>query len=394
MKTTTKALLAIGIAAVVAGGSAVLALQNKASDGKAAAAKDERPPLEFAQVDVVRLARGPLTVELTLPGTVQALSQATVRSKLSAEVRRVFVREGDPVTQGQVVAEFDTAQLKAQLAERTATLESARAQLAQTERTRQANAQLVKQNFISQNAFDTADAAYRAQAAAVEAAQAQLAQTRLLLDDAVVQAPIAGLVARRHVQPGEKVAFDAPLFSIVDLAQLEVQAQAPVSDVAQIRRGVPVDVEVEGLAGRTFTGRVDRINPSAEPGTRTINVYIGLANEDSLLRAGMFARTRLRVGAQGEADTLPLSAIRLESGQTFVWVIADGKLTRRIVRVGRRDERAQLAEILEGVTADDRVLATKFDNLRDGLAARIVGATGAAPKLAGGERAGGDKAAN
>ena len=102
---------------------------------------------------------------------LQALSQATVRSKLSAEVRAVHVREGQRVSAGQVLVEFDTAALKVQLAERSATLESAKANLAQNERTRQVNAQLVKQNFISQNAFDTADAAYRAQAAAVEAAQ-------------------------------------------------------------------------------------------------------------------------------------------------------------------------------------------------------------------------------
>ena len=109
-----------------------------------------------------------------MPGSVQAVSQATVRAKLSAEVKRVLVREGDRVTAGQQIAEFDTAQLRAQMAERKATLESARAQLAMAERTRQANAQLVKQNFISQNAFDTADSAHQVQLAAVATAKAQL----------------------------------------------------------------------------------------------------------------------------------------------------------------------------------------------------------------------------
>src|SRR6185503_10149794 len=125
--------------------------------------KGPKPPLEFAQADIARLQEKRLSVETELPGTVQAVSQATVRAKLNAEVKRVLVREGDTVTAGQTIAEFDTAQLRAQLAERRATLEQARAQLATTERTRHANAQLVKQNFISQNAFDTADGAYQAQ---------------------------------------------------------------------------------------------------------------------------------------------------------------------------------------------------------------------------------------
>ena len=88
---------------------------------------------------------------------MQAVSQSTVRAKLSAEIIRVLVREGDRVTAGQAIAEFDTAHLRAQMAERKATLESARAQLAMAERTRESNAHLVKQNFISQTAFDTGD---------------------------------------------------------------------------------------------------------------------------------------------------------------------------------------------------------------------------------------------
>ncbi|MDL1860533.1 efflux RND transporter periplasmic adaptor subunit [Betaproteobacteria bacterium PRO7] len=371
---------AIAAILVVGGIGAAVGVRGAAERGKEK--KKETPPLEFTQRDVVRLAPHSLAQELVLPGNVLAVSQATVRSKLSAEVRRVHVREGDRVAAGHIVAEFDTAALRTQFAERTAALESARAQLEQTERTRQANAQLVQQNFISKNAFDTADSAYRAQAAAVEAARAQLEQTQLMLNDAVVRTPIAGQVAKRYVQPGEKVSFDAPLFAIVDLAQLEVQAQAPVADVARIARGAKAEVEVEGLSGRAFAGRVDRINPSAEPGTRTINVYVALANEDSVLRAGMFARVRLHVGADKEVPALPLSAVRIDNGQPIVWVIADGKLVRRQVRLGRRDERAQLVEIVEGVTPADQVIATKFDNLRDGLAAKIISGTPAGSKVA------------
>jgi len=368
----------VGVFAVATiGGAAALAI-NKRSEQAAASKKKDQPPLEFAAADVVKLQPKRLAVELALPGSVQAMSQATVRAKLSAEVRRVLVREGDRVAVGQTVAEFDTAQLRAQLAERTATYESAKAQLATTERTRQANAQLVKQNFISQNAFDTADSAYQAQLAAVAAARAQLEQTQILMGDAVVRAPIAGTVAKRNVQSGEKVAFDAPLLSIVDLSQLEVQAQVPVSDVAQLKTGMPAQVEIEGIAGHKFAGRVERINPSTEPGTRTINIYVSLPNEDSLLRAGMFARVALVTSAEAEVPALPISALRVDNGTTFVWTVVDGKLVRRLVDVGRRDERAQMVEITGGLTANDTVIATKFDNLKDGLAAKVIGGIGEA----------------
>jgi RND family efflux transporter MFP subunit len=321
-----------------------------------------------------------LSVELSMPGTVQAFNQATVRSKLSAEVRRLPVREGDPVAAGQVIAEFDTAQLRNQMAERQAALEAARATLAQSERTRAANAQLVEKSFISKNAFDSADDAFRAQVAAVQAAEAQLAQTRLLLADAVIRAPIGGYVAKRHVQPGEKVAFDTPLLHIVDLSRLEVQAQAPVADVAKIAAGAEVSVQIEGLNGPEYRGRIDRVNPTAEPGSRMISVYVLLANDDRRLRGGMFARVKLAIGGEAPVPSLPLAAVQDDRGQGYVWVIAEGKLARRNVTTGVRDERAQRVEITSGLRSDEQVLGTRFDNLREGMLAHIV--TAQEPKVA------------
>lgn len=367
-------LLASALAAIAIAGAAI-AISSKKTDSADAAKKRERPPLEFTQSDIVSLQQKRLGVELAVPGSVQAVSQATVRAKLSAEIKRVLVREGDRVTAGQPIAEFDTAQHRAQMAERKATLESARAQLAMADRTRQANAQLVKQNFISQNAFDTADSAHQVQLAAVAAAKAQLDLTQLSMTDSIVRAPISGTVSKRHVQPGEKVSFDAALVGIVDLAQLEVQAQVPVSDVTQIRTGMRAHLDVEGISGRRFEGKVERINPSAEAGTRTINIYVSLANEDSLLKVGMFARVLLTISPEAEVTALPLSAVRSESGQSFVWVVADDKLARRNVVTGKRDERAQLVEIISGLAPSEIVLATKFDNLKDGLAAKVISVT-------------------
>jgi membrane fusion protein (multidrug efflux system) len=373
---TLAAVAAIGLAIAVA--VAVPRLRAAAPDKK----NKEPVPLEFTARDLVRLVPHTLVTDLNAPGSVQAVSQATIRAKLSAEVKRVLVREGERVAAGQVVAEFDTASLRAQAAERTAALESARAQLAQSERTRQSSAQLVKQNFVSQNAFDSADAGYRAQRAAVDAAAAQLAQTQLLLNDAVVRAPIAGFVAKRHVQPGEKVAFDTPLFAIVDLARLEVQTQVPVSDVAQVTSGARAEVDVEGLPGRVFVGRVDRINPSTEPGTRSIHVYVALDNAEAVLKSGMFARVRLRVGTADAVPALPVAAVQVDAGQSFVWAIADGKLARRPIETGRRDERAQLVEVRSGLDRSAAVLASKFDNLRDGRAALVLDAAATGARIA------------
>jgi RND family efflux transporter MFP subunit len=141
---------------------------------------------------------------------------------------------------------------------------------------------------------------------------------------------------------------------------------------------MPAQVEIEGIAGRKFAGRVERINPSTEPGTRTINIYVSLPNEESLLRAGMFARVALVTSAEAEVPALPISALRIDNGTTFVWTVVDGKLVRRLVELGRRDERAQMVEVTGGLSANDTVIATKFDNLKEGLAAKVIGGIGEA----------------
>jgi RND family efflux transporter MFP subunit len=375
-------LVALLAVVVVAGGVGAYASRK---DGSATDSKPDAPAtLEFQAGQIARPAARRLSYDLVLPGTVQAISQATVRSRLSAVVQQVNVREGDAVRAGQVLAEFDSAPLRAQLAERRAGLASAKANLDQAQRTRDSNAQLVQRSFITQNAFDAADAAFQTQVANMAAAQAQVDQVQLQLDDAQVHAPIAGRIARRYVQPGEKVGQDAQLFSIVDLTKLEVQAQAAASDAARVQSGAAAAVQVEGLSGQLFRGRVDRINPSADPGSRTIDLYVSFPNERELVRAGMFAGVRLHLEADRDATTLPLTAVRSEGGQSIIWTIKDGRLARHVVSIGRRDESAQLVEILGGAEAGDQVLATRFDNLKDGGPARIVaaGSAGAAPAAA------------
>ncbi|MEP7276049.1 MAG: efflux RND transporter periplasmic adaptor subunit, partial [Betaproteobacteria bacterium] len=178
-------------------------------------------------------------------------------------------------------------------------------------------------------------------------------------------------VAKRHVQPGEKVAIEAPLVTVVDLKDLEVQALVPAIDVPELRIGMPVEFSVDGFGERRFTGRVERINPSTEPGTRALLVYVGLPNSDALLRSGMFATGRIELAASAPAPTLPAAAVRTEAGQSFVWVIDNGKLARRVVTLGRRDEAKGLVEIKTALPPKLPVLSARFDNLKDGAPALV-----------------------
>jgi membrane fusion protein (multidrug efflux system) len=334
--------------------------------------------MEFTAGDLTYASARPLNRWLPISGTLQPLNQALVKAKVSGEVREITVREGDAVRVGQVIARFDSADLDAKVAERAGALESARAQLALATKTRAMNGKLLDQKFISQNAFDSSESGFNVAGGNVKSAEAQLKLAQIALRDATVQSPLSGSVAKRHVQPGEKVPFDAPLVTIVDLKDLEMQAMVPASDVPEIRVGMTVDLRVDGFADRRFSGRIDRINPAAEPGTRAILVYVTLKNNDATLRGGMFAEGRIALASSAPVATLPLTAVRNEAGLTYVWAIDHGKLSKRVVVVGRRDDDNGVIELKTALPASLPVLAARFENLKEG-APVLVKATSAHP---------------
>jgi RND family efflux transporter MFP subunit len=322
--------------------------------------------LEFTPDDLTRVTMKPLARWLPVSGALQPVNQATVKAKVPGDVRFIAVREGERVQAGQVLARIDTADLEAKLVERVGALESAKAQLAMAEKNRESNQALLKQKFISQNAFDNSESTLNVSMGTVKSAEAQVQIARNALRDAVATSPLAGIVAKRHVQPGEKVAFDSPLVTVVDLRQMELQAMVPSVDVPEIAIGMPVNLSVDGFGERRFSGRIERINPATETGTRSILVYVGIPNADGSLRGGMFATGRIALAAEAPVPTLPQTAIRTEAGQTFVWAIENGKLVRRIVIVGRRDDEAGRIEVKTTLPAELQILASRFDNLKDG----------------------------
>jgi len=365
-RRTVIALAVLAIAGGVAGAAALQAARHKpAPDGTAPVA------LQFAPADLAYLESTPLARWLPVSGTLQPVRQAIVKAKVAGDVAAFSVREGETVRVGQKIAHIDAADLQSRLVDRMGAVESARAQLALAEKTRTMNVRLLNDKFISQNAFDSTESSYSVARGSVKSAEAQVQLAQNALSDADVVAPLSGIVAKRHVQPGEKVAIEAPLVTIVDLKDLELQAMVPAIDVPELRVGMPVELSVDGFGERRFQGRIERINPSTEPGTRAILVYVSLPNPDAALKSGMFSTGRIALAASAPAPTLPLAALRSEAGQAYVWTIDNGKLARRIVITGRRDDTNGRVEIKTALPAKVPVLSARFDNLKDGAPALV-----------------------
>ncbi len=357
----------------------VLALLPKIVSGfsRFGAAENDKPPvpLEFVASEVARpsLARLPVTIEFS--GPLVAPRTAVVRAKAAGTLLSLAVNEGSRVRAGQVIGEIDLAEMQSKVADRSAGVESAQASLVEAERQHAANVSLAAQNFISPTALQTSQARLDAARAQMKSAQAQLATSRLGVREATLAVPIAGIVGRRHVVPGEKVSAEQQIVTVVDLATLELAGSVGTHEVSLLQAGQQAAVRVEGQAA-TVTGRIDRIAPAAEAGTRAIGVVVVLENRGERFRAGQYAQARVELADELERLTVPAAAVGQASGQDYVWTLEKGVLVRRIIVTGRRDAANGRVEVRSGLAADAQVLAVRFDNLKEGAPARVVAERG------------------
>ncbi|HMC14619.1 MAG TPA: efflux RND transporter periplasmic adaptor subunit [Albitalea sp.] len=354
---------------VIAG--AALALAPRMGNGSKGDDKKAAPPLEFTGAEVVRPVLVTMPVSVEFSGPLVAPRTAIVRAKAPGTLLSLNVAEGSRVKLGQVLGEIDLADLQSRVADRAASVEVAQAALAEAERQHTANVGLAAQNFIAATALQNSQAKLDSARAQLKSAQAQLASARVGLKEATLVAPISGVVAKRHIVPGEKVSNEQQVLTIVDLATLELAGSVGTHEVSRLAPGMPVQVRIEGQSA-DVTGQLARIAPAAEAGTRSIGVTIELANPKETFRAGQYAIAKVVLTDPTQRLTLPVSAIGNTSGQDHVWLIENGALLRRAVTTGRRDDGSGRVEVLQGVTPSNQVLAARFDNLHEGAKALVV----------------------
>jgi RND family efflux transporter MFP subunit len=334
---------------------------------------------EFAPGDLAQLERLPLGRHIPISGSMKPLLQATVRSKVPAEVARVHAQEGERVPAGAPLVSLDTADLKARYDAQAAAVAEAKARLDLAKKNQANNKALLEKSFISQNAYDNVINTVQVAEANLQSAQAQAAIAERALGDAQIRAPFAGIVAKRWVNVGDKVSADMPVAQVVDLARMELEAPVPVGEIPYVKAGLEIAFQVDGFPQRKFTGKVERVNPSAEAGSRSIMIFVTLPNADGSLKGGMFANGTLATATGVDVDVIPLAAVLEEGGQSFVHVVKDGKVERRSVILGARNVERGVVTVKEGLDKGIPVVAVKAEGIKAGAAATVKGAAPALP---------------
>lgn len=366
----------VAVVLVVGGaGVAVMASRGDEPEKKPGAPSEEpaKAALEFVPSEVVKPLLAAMPAQIEFSGPLVAPGTVVVRAKSNGTLLHLTVGEGSRVRAGQVLGQVDLEELRLRLAERGASVEAMRAQMAQAERSYRANEGLAAKNFIAQTALDNSRAAYESARANWQAAQAQLDTSQVTMRQAALVSPISGIVAKRRALPGEKLAAEQEVLTIVDLARLELAGLVGTHEVSRLQPGMAVKVQVEGVE-QPVEARIARIAPAAEPGTRSIGVTLVLDNPKESYRAGQYAVATATLQDDKQRLTLPITAISRNAGQEQVWLIENGALARRIVTTGRSDAREGRVEILAGVKPDAQVLGARFENLREGDKAVVVSA--------------------
>jgi RND family efflux transporter MFP subunit len=373
--TAKRKLLLVALAgAVVLAGSAFAWKSGKDSSNGAAVATAAKPgerPIELIAAELHTIKPRGLVDVVRFTGTTQPVDQTIVKARVAGRLAEVLVREGDRVTKGQVLARFETNELQSRVNERQSALDAARADARWTARDLGDKETLAKRNIVSQSALDAARSTAENRASMVSVSEAQLEIAQRNLSDAEVKAPFDGVVGERIANQGESLPIDGKILALLDTSHVEVAAQMPAADVVRLKVDQPVTVTLEGFGDREFQGRITRISPTAQAGSRSIPVYVEISDRHDALRGGLFAMGSVVVAEKGHALAVPAAAMRKDDQGDYVLAVDNGVLVKKPVGAVRTWSRGELVEV-KGLESGMTIVSAPLPGLKAGQPVKVL----------------------
>jgi RND family efflux transporter MFP subunit len=372
--TAKRKLLLVCIAAAVVLAGGAFAWKSKGSGNAAAVVTATKPgerPIELIAPELHTIKPRGLVDVVRFTGTTQPVDQTIVKGRVAGRLAEVLVREGDRVTKGQLLARFETNELQSRVNERQSALDAARADARWTARDLGDKETLAKRNIVSQSALDAARASAENKASMVSVSEAQLEIAHRNLSDAEVKAPFDGVVGERIANQGESLPIDGKILALLDTSHVEVAAQMPAADVVRLKVDQPVTVTLEGFGDREFQGRITRISPTAQPGSRSIPVYVEITDRHDALRGGLFAMGSVVVAEKGHALAVPAAAMRKDDQGDYVLAVENGVLGRKPVGAVRTWSRGELVEV-KGLESGMTIVSAPLPGLKAGQPVKVL----------------------
>jgi RND family efflux transporter MFP subunit len=338
---------------------------------------------QYVKVTLPKTGGGGQTV--ALPGTLQGFVQAPISARASGYLRRWTKDIGSRVEKGELLAEIDTPEIDQQLTQGLAARDQAAASLDLARSTVARWEALRKKDVVSQQELEERRSAVVQSQANLAAADANVQRLNQLEGFKRVLAPFAGVITRRNVDVGDLIdggggSGGRPLFLLSQTDPLRVYVNVPQSYSQLVKPGMAVVVTQAELRGQKFPGQVARTAASIDAATRTMQVEVALANPNGVLLPGAYVQVALPLG-QSQALTVSTDTLLFRGEGTQVAVLdSSGRVHLRSVTLGRNF--GQTVEVLDGLSASDRLVQNPSDSLAEGDTLSVAPAAAASTPAA------------
>jgi RND family efflux transporter MFP subunit len=336
-------------------GVTLAAMTGCRRDNEASAEENSTPVVDVGVENIAIVQQTMLSVGPLLSGSLEPAREAEVRAEVAGTVVQSLADNGQAVQKGQLLARIDDTAIREQWLSARSMVTSAQNAANVARREEQRTQRLAEAGAVAERELDAARQARIAAEAMLEDARARLALAQRQVDNTQIRAPFAGLVSERAASAGDVVQPGSEMFTIVDPSSMRLEASVPSDALAALRVGDPVEFTVNAYPDRTFTGRVERINPTADPNTRQVRIYVAIPNVGGRLVAGLFAEGRVATDARS-AVVAPRNAIDVRGLRPTAVRVKNGRAERVEVELGLEDDATERVEIRNGLAAGDTLL--------------------------------------
>ena len=325
--------------------------------------------------DVFKVTKGTVEATLAVSGDLRALENATVRTRIDGVIEKVFVREGQPVVAGTLLAKFESSEQDALLKSAEADVAAAKSDAETATWNFDQSKGLFKVGAIAERDLRLTEQAAEAAKARLAASEARQRTASNAVRDTKITAPFTGTIEKRFVQDGENAPRSTQLFTMVRTTILELVGSLPARSADDVKPGQAVRITADG---RALTGRVARVSPTIDPASRSVAVYMTVQNPKGILKGNSFATGQVVTTTVADALVVPASAVRanVDGTRNFVWKIQGGELAMAFVKTGISDESRNMVQIIEGLQEQDQIVVGSPGTLGVGMKATIIGNEG------------------
>jgi RND family efflux transporter MFP subunit len=340
-----------------------------AGDDAAANASTAPAAVQIGPENVIKATRDTIVVGPNISGELRAEREATVRAELGGSVIQVSVEQGQAVRKGQLLGRIEAQTLGDARQSAVSAVRSAENQLAVAQREAERAQQLVTAGALAPRDLDVARNNVTSAEAQVADARARLVNVEKQLSDAILRAPIAGIVSKRPVNAGDVVTVGTELFTIIDPSSMRLEASVPSDSISVLRVGATVEFEVRGY-DQKFQGVIERVAPQADATTRQVPIFVSVPNPGGRLVAGLFAEGRV-VTQSLTGIVVPTGVVSHSGGKPWVLRIGGGKAERVDVTIGLQDDRTERVAISAGLNEGDELLRGAAQGIAPGTPVQV-----------------------